>query len=163
MASSRLVQHSQTKISNQSDGCSGIFGALSVSLINPALVNGAKHIIIALNSSNVSLCIQQAFEAEEPAVEVELEADKGISDPEHSSESQHSEISVTQDQEHASPLPAPDSATGFSAETNDSPDTVDLEDNILKEQVTFIKSHCRYLFHFMFLLKCFLSNLKGLF
>ncbi|XP_030608044.1 SUN domain-containing ossification factor isoform X3 [Archocentrus centrarchus] len=75
---------------------------------------------------------KQTFEAEEPAVEVELEADKGISDPEHSSESQHTEISVTRDQEHASPLPSPDSATGFSAETNDSPNTVNLEDGIPK-------------------------------
>lgn len=62
-----------------------------------------------------------AFEADESAAEVELEADKGISQPEHSSESQHIEISVTQDQEHGSPLPSPDSVAAFSAETNDSP------------------------------------------
>ncbi|XP_031588761.1 SUN domain-containing ossification factor-like isoform X1 [Oreochromis aureus] len=62
-----------------------------------------------------------AFEADESAAEVELEADKGISQPEHSSESQHIEISVTQDQEHGSPPPSPDSVAAFSAETNDSP------------------------------------------
>nr|XP_012779005.2 SUN domain-containing ossification factor isoform X2 [Maylandia zebra] len=73
-----------------------------------------------------------AFEADESAAEVELEADKGISQPEHSSESQHIEISVTQDQEHASPPPSPDSVAAFSAETNDSPSKVNLQDSIPK-------------------------------
>lgn len=110
-------------------------------------------------SLSIFVFIHQAFEADESAAEVELEADKGISQPEHSSESQHIEISVTQDQEHASPPPSPDSVAAFSAETNDSPSKVNLQDSIPKGQVTVVKSHCWCLFHLMLLLKCFFSPL----
>ncbi|XP_044076841.1 SUN domain-containing ossification factor-like isoform X2 [Siniperca chuatsi] len=76
----------------------------------------------------------EAFEVEEPAVEVELEADKGISqpepEPEQSSENQHPDTSITQDQDSASLLPSSDHVDGFAAELKDNPNILNLQDNL---------------------------------
>ncbi|XP_028283686.1 SUN domain-containing ossification factor isoform X2 [Parambassis ranga] len=72
----------------------------------------------------------EAFEVEDATVEIELEADKQISPPDQSSVYQHSETSVTQDQDSASLLPSPESLSGFSAENNDDPNIHHPQDNI---------------------------------
>ncbi|XP_035526583.1 SUN domain-containing ossification factor-like isoform X1 [Morone saxatilis] len=76
----------------------------------------------------------EAFEVEEPAVEVELEAHKGISqsepEPEHSSENQHPETFTTQYQDSASLLPSPDPVSGFAAELKDNPNILNNQEHI---------------------------------
>ncbi|XP_069020687.1 SUN domain-containing ossification factor-like isoform X2 [Embiotoca jacksoni] len=71
----------------------------------------------------------EAFEEGEPAAEVELEEDKGISEPEQISEYQHPESSFTPDQD--SLLSSPDSASVISAENTDDHTILTLQDNIL--------------------------------
>ncbi|KAG8013955.1 Dynamin-3, partial [Nibea albiflora] len=65
----------------------------------------------------------EAFEVEEPAVE--LEADKGLPQPEpeseQSSETHHPETSVNQDQDSASPLPSLEPLSDNAAELKDIP------------------------------------------
>lgn len=86
----------------------------------------------------ISLFIKQAFEAEEPAVEVELEAHKGLSqpepEPEQISENQHSETSITQDQDSAPLLPSPDPLSVPAAGLRDNPAILDIQDNIPNRQ-----------------------------
>ncbi|XP_070830668.1 SUN domain-containing ossification factor-like [Chaetodon trifascialis] len=76
----------------------------------------------------------EALEVEEPAVEVELEADKGISqpepEPEQSSECQHPATDITEDQDSASQLPSPDPLTDSAAELKDTPNIPNIQDNI---------------------------------
>ncbi|XP_036939910.1 SUN domain-containing ossification factor-like isoform X1 [Acanthopagrus latus] len=76
----------------------------------------------------------EAFEAEEPAVELELEAHKGLSqpepEPEQISENQHPETSITQDQDSAPLLPSPDPLSGPASGLSDNPDILDIQDNI---------------------------------
>ncbi|XP_047446333.1 SUN domain-containing ossification factor-like isoform X2 [Mugil cephalus] len=75
----------------------------------------------------------EAFETEEPTVEAELEADKGISEAAESSEYQHPEASFAQDQDSASRLPSPDSVSDFSApENKDDPSIFNIQDNTPK-------------------------------
>lgn len=86
----------------------------------------------------LSLFIHQAFEAEEPAVELELEAHKGLSqpepEPEQISENQHPETSITQDQDSAPLLPSPDPLSGPASGLSDNPDILDIQDNIPNRQ-----------------------------
>ncbi|XP_008292104.1 SUN domain-containing ossification factor isoform X2 [Stegastes partitus] len=70
----------------------------------------------------------EAFEAEEAAVEVELEADKGVSQPEQIVE--HSETSVTQDQDSAPLLPSADSVSDLSVVNKEDPSIPNPQDNI---------------------------------
>lgn len=82
--------------------------------------------------------IHQAFEAEEPTVEEELEADKGISqpepEPEQNSEYQQPETSVTQDQDSVPLLPLSDPVPEFAAELEDHSNALNLQDNIPDRQ-----------------------------
>uniref|UniRef100_A0A3P8RK37 SUN domain-containing ossification factor n=1 Tax=Amphiprion percula TaxID=161767 RepID=A0A3P8RK37_AMPPE len=71
----------------------------------------------------------EAFETEEPAVEVELEAEKRISQSEQIIEYQHPETSVTQDQDSASVLPSPDSVSGLSVDNKEDPSIPSPQDN----------------------------------
>lgn len=75
----------------------------------------------------------EAFEADEPTVEVKLEAAKGLSqpepEPEQGSENQNIEASITQDQESALLLPSSDSVSGSAAEFKDNTNIPDLQDN----------------------------------
>ncbi|XP_031710976.1 SUN domain-containing ossification factor isoform X1 [Anarrhichthys ocellatus] len=76
----------------------------------------------------------EASEVEEPAVEEQLEADKGIlqpePEPEQSSENQHPETSITLDQDSASLLPSSRPVSEFAAELEDNSNTHNLQDNI---------------------------------
>ncbi|XP_068594004.1 SUN domain-containing ossification factor-like isoform X2 [Cebidichthys violaceus] len=76
----------------------------------------------------------EAFDAEEPAVEEELEADKAISqpepEPEQSSENPHPETSIALDQDSASLLPSSHPVSEFAAELEDNSNTSNLQDNI---------------------------------
>ncbi|XP_059199844.1 SUN domain-containing ossification factor-like isoform X2 [Centropristis striata] len=76
----------------------------------------------------------KAFEAEEPAVEEELEADKDISqtepEPEQNLENHHPETSITQDQDSASLLPVSDPVSYIAAELEDNSNIIKLQDNI---------------------------------
>lgn len=75
---------------------------------------------------------------EEATVEVELEADKRISQPEpeseQSAEKQHPETSTTQNQVSASLLPSSDPVTGFAAELKDNHNNLYLQENIPNRQ-----------------------------
>lgn len=75
---------------------------------------------------------------EEPIIEEEMEADKGISQPEpeteHSSENQNPETSITQDQDSASLLPSSDPVSDFAAELEDNTNILNLQDNIKDRQ-----------------------------
>ncbi|XP_054481085.1 SUN domain-containing ossification factor-like isoform X2 [Anoplopoma fimbria] len=74
----------------------------------------------------------EAFEVEQPDVEEELEADKGIlqpePEPEQISENQHPEASITLDQDSASLLPSSHPVSEFAAELEDNSNTHNLQE-----------------------------------
>lgn len=76
----------------------------------------------------------EAFEVEELAVEEELEADKGISqpepEPEQSSENQHPDAPIPLDQDSASLLPSSTPVSDFAAELEDNSNILNLQYNI---------------------------------
>lgn len=80
---------------------------------------------------------------DEPTIEVELEAVKGLSqpepEPEQGSENLNIVASIAQDQESALPLPSSDSVSGSAAELKDNPNIPDLQDDIPTRQA-FISS-----------------------
>ncbi|KAM7378945.1 hypothetical protein PAMP_004533 [Pampus punctatissimus] len=75
----------------------------------------------------------EAFEVDEPTIEVELEEAKRLSqhdpEPEQGSENLNIEASITQDQESALLLPSSDLVSDFAAEFKDNPNIPDLQDN----------------------------------
>lgn len=75
-----------------------------------------------------------AFEVEEPIVELAVETDKGISqtepEPEQSSENHHPETSITQDQDSTPLLPAPEPVSGFVADLKDDRSILNLQDDV---------------------------------
>ena len=75
---------------------------------------------------------------EESSVQLALEAEKGISqpepEPEQSSENQHPETSITQDQDSSSLLPSPDPPSGSAAELQDNSNALNLQGSIPNRQ-----------------------------
>lgn len=75
---------------------------------------------------------------EEPAVEVELEADKGFSqpepEPEQISENQHPKASISQNQDSASLQSSSEPLPGYAAELKDNPNILNLQDDIPNRQ-----------------------------
>lgn len=78
---------------------------------------------------------------EDATVEIELEA------TDQSLVYEHSETSVTQDQDSTS-LPSPESLSGFSAENNEDPYIHNPQDNIPARQVTSTTNLCFVFFLF---------------
>lgn len=118
----------------------GTFEALSIWLINPTQGNGPAPLTFP-SKAQISLSvvsIHQAFEAEEPAVEVELEADKGFSqpepEPEQISENQHPKASISQNQDSASLPSSSEPLSGYAAELKDNPNILNLQDDIPNRQ-----------------------------
>jgi len=90
---------------------------------------------MAFDWSFISLFFRQPFEAELPAVEEELEADRIKSQPEQTSEEQHLESLVSQDQESAPQQPSPDSV--ISAMNKDDPSILNLHEDFPNRQAAF--------------------------
>lgn len=89
---------------------------------------------------NIPLIIHQAFDVEEPNVEMRLEEEKRVSQPEtkpeRSLENHHQEASITQDQDSASSSeassPSSEPVTDFAANLGDHRSTFTFQDDALK-------------------------------